>query len=70
MRELGTGGQVQQLGRLLRDGVEHPGSAPKPFMRPALDSRAQAALQAVGETIKKRLTKEGLNASGVDLESA
>lgn len=50
------------------EGVAHPGAAPKPFMRPALDSQAQAALLAVGEAIKKRLTKQGLDASGVELE--
>lgn len=54
---------------LFSNGIQHPGSRAKPFMRPALDSQAQAALLAVGETIKKRLTKEGLNASGVDLEA-
>lgn len=55
---------------LFRDGVDHPGIAPKPFMRPALDSQSQAALLAVGEAIKKRLTKQGLDASGVDLEAS
>lgn len=55
---------------LMRDGVDHPGAAPKPFLRPALDSQSQAALMAVGEAIKKRLTKQGLDASGVDLEAA
>lgn len=54
---------------LMRDGVDHPGIKPKPFMRPALDSQSQAALLAVGEAIKKRLTKQGLDASGVDLEA-
>ena len=54
---------------LMRDGVHHPGSAPKPFLRPALESQAQAALLAVGEAIKKRLTRQGLDASGVDLEA-
>lgn len=53
---------------IFSDGVQHPGSAPKPFLRPALDSQAQAALLAVGEAIKKRLTKQGINASGVELE--
>ncbi len=50
------------------DVVDHPGFAEKPFMRPALDSQASQALLAVGEAIKKRLTKQGLDASGVDLE--
>jgi hypothetical protein len=38
-------------------------------MRPALDGKAGEALVAVGEAIKKRLTKQGLDASGVDLEA-
>lgn len=53
---------------LLRDGVDHPGATAKPFLRPALDSQAQNAVVAVGEAIKKRLTKQGLDASGVDIE--
>jgi len=36
-------------------------------MRPALDSKAQEALKTVGEAIKKRLTKQGLDVSGVDI---
>ena len=56
-------------GRFVGPIVSHPGAAPKPFMRPALDSQSQAALLAVGEAIKKRLTKQGLDASGVDLEA-
>ena len=52
---------------LMRDGVDHPGARPKPFMRPAVDTKTQEALLAVGEAIKKRLTKQGLEASGVYL---
>lgn len=55
---------------IMRNGVDHPGAAPKPFLRPALDSQSQAALVAVGEAIKKRLTKQGLDVSGVDLEAS
>lgn len=54
---------------LFSNGVQHPGATPKPFLRPALDSQSQAALVAVGEAIKKRLTKQGLDASGVELEA-
>lgn len=51
----------------------HPGTAPKPFMRPAIDSQAQTAVLAAGEYIKKRLaTKNGLDTAdieiGIDLE--
>jgi len=52
------------------EGVDHPGINAKPFMRPALSSKSSEALMAVGETIKKRLTKQGLDASGVDLEGS
>lgn len=48
--------------------VDHPGARPKPFMRPALDARAQDAVIATGEKIKQRLTKEGIDASDVLLE--
>ncbi|MCG2586493.1 HK97-gp10 family putative phage morphogenesis protein [Massilia sp. TS11] len=48
--------------------IHHPGAKPKPFMRPALDSRATEALQAVGDAIKARLTKQGLDTSAIDIE--
>lgn len=51
-----------------QDGKLHPGFDAKPFFRPALDSQAGAAVKAVGETIKVLLTKNGLNASGVDID--
>lgn len=53
---------------IMRNGANHPGAAPKPFLRPALDTQSGAALVAVGEAIKKRLNKQGLNASGIDVE--
>lgn len=49
--------------------AHHPGAKPKPFMRPALDQQANAAISATAEYIKKRLAKKhGLAASGVDVE--
>lgn len=41
--------------------VQHPGIRPKPFMRPALDSQAQAAIAAVAAQIRARLTKAGID---------
>lgn len=41
--------------------VSHPGARPHPFMRPALDSEAQRALEAVGAAIRRRLTKQGID---------
>lgn len=57
------------FGKTLTRSVDHPGAQPHPFMRPALDSRAQDAIVAAAEYIKKRLTKEGLNASGVEISA-
>ncbi len=49
--------------------LAHPGMQKKPFMRPALDGKAGAAVQAIGEYIKKRLqTKEGIDTSGITIE--
>lgn len=47
----------------------HPGTNPRPFMRPALDAQAGAAVAAAGEYIKKRLaTKHGLDTSEINIE--
>lgn len=48
--------------------VTHPGTAPRPFMRPAIDSQAQNAILAAGEYIKKRLsTKHGLDTAEIEI---
>lgn len=65
----GKKGGFLSFGGLFRKSVTHPGAKAKPFMRPALDSKANDAIQAVGEQIRKRLTKQGLNASaGLEVE--
>lgn len=43
---------------LAREVVDHPGSAPKPFMRPALDNSQREAVNAAADYIRKRLAKE------------
>lgn len=53
---------------VFRKEVAHPGAKPRPFMRPALDAQAGAATVAVGEYVKKRLTKEGLDVAHVMVE--
>lgn len=56
-------------GKYQGTGTLHPGFKEKPFMRPALDGRASAALVAVGEHIKKRLTKQGIDTADVEIEA-
>lgn len=59
---LSFGGSVVQ-------SVEHPGQQARPFMRTALDARAQDAVIAAAEYMKERLsTKEGLDTAGVLIE--
>lgn len=53
---------------LRREVVHHPGARPKPFLRPAADSEAQAALQAMGDYIRRRLSKQGIDVPDPDVE--
>lgn len=49
--------------------VQHPGAKPHPFMRPALDARANAAVNAAAAYMKSRLaTKHGLDTAHIRLE--
>ena len=43
---------------LARTEVHHPGAKKKPFMRPALDSKAQQAVQTLAQYIRARLPRE------------
>ena len=63
-------------GKMLRllDGtrvrsVNHPGFAKKPFMRPAADTRAHAAVEAFRDYMRRRLEKEGLDLPDPEPES-
>jgi HK97 gp10 family phage protein len=53
--------EALSFGGAIAGEVDHPGSRPKPYMRPALDSKAQAAIAAVGAKIRERLTLAGIN---------
>ena len=55
----GAGGLL--IGGQVVGAADHPGARPKPFMRPAFDTRSAAALQAVAAKIRERLTAEGIN---------
>lgn len=57
-------------GRFVGKIINHPGAKAKPFFRPALESQTEAAISAIAAQIKKRLTKEGLDASDIDTGAA
>lgn len=44
--------------------VDHPGTAPRPFMRPAADAAFTAAVEAYKKKLRERLTRQGLNTPG------
>lgn len=48
--------------------VEHPGAAPKPFMRPALDNNAQRVTLLIAEHMRNRIAKHGVNVADLDFE--
>jgi HK97 gp10 family phage protein len=55
--------------RFVGPTVFHPGSEPRPFMRPALDAKANEAVIATANYTRDRLqSKHGLDTSGVVLE--
>lgn len=43
---------------MAREVVDHPGTSPKPFMRPALDNSQREAVDAAASYIRQRLEKE------------
>jgi len=48
---------VGREGAVVRKVVQHPGIGAAPFMRPAFDSRKDAAVARVGEMLKKAIEK-------------
>lgn len=50
-----SGKALAAMGRILGEKVDHPGAPPKPFMRPALDSKTQPAIDAVANYLKNRI---------------
>jgi HK97 gp10 family phage protein len=41
--------------------VNHTGAKAKPYLRPALDSKAEESTRAVANKIRQRLTEQGIN---------
>lgn len=63
------GRKILSFGGLFFQSVKHPGMRARPFMRPALESQAQAAVVAAAEYMKQRLaTREGLDTAHIMIE--
>lgn len=61
-------GALSVRGRVVRS-VNHPGFKKRPFMRPALDGQASAAVIAAAQYMRQRLaTKHGLDTAEVRLD--
>jgi len=56
-----NGGTIYIEGRPIGPFVDHFGARAMPFMRPALDGQASAAVTETAAYIRKRLTAEGIN---------
>lgn len=54
-------GGLQINGQFVGGAVEHPGSRPRPFMRPAADAQFSAAVAAVQKKVRDRLRAQGLD---------
>ncbi len=46
------------LAGLFKEVIKHPGATKKPFMRPALDNKAQDAIDTMADYIRERIPKE------------
>jgi hypothetical protein len=55
-------------GLIVIGGVRHPGMPAQPWLRPAFDSRKDAAAQAVGEVLREAVEKARIAAEGRDEE--
>lgn len=60
-------GGALAFGGGLHKSVVHPGAKPHPFLRPALDGQAEAALNAAAQYMRARLEKKGVDTSGIDV---
>ena len=49
-------------------GKLHPGFAPRPFMRPALDNKVPEIVAAVTNYVKNRLTKQSLDVGHIEID--
>ena len=46
------------LAGVFKEAVQHPGATKKPFMRPAIDNKAQDAIETMADYLRDRIPKE------------
>lgn len=64
-----AGGGVLKIGEhFVAGAVQHPGFAAKPFLRPALDTKADEAIKAFGERLRSYLQSKTAFTAPVTLE--
>lgn len=69
LNRMAARGSLQIGGNFIGASVVHPGARKKPFLRPALDTKAREAVVAAANYIKRRLhTKHGLDTSTVEID--
>jgi HK97 gp10 family phage protein len=52
---------AMQFGGVTTKSVQHPGTRPQPFMRPAIDISLPQVVEAFTRKMRERLTKQGLD---------
>ena len=61
-------GGALSFGGIFAKSVEHPGATPHPFMRPALDQTASAAVIAAANYMEKRIASGGIDTGDILIE--
>ena len=62
------GGGWLFFGGLFAKSIDHPGLSPRPFMRPALDTQANAAVLTAANYMKNRLaSKHGIDTADIQI---
>jgi len=57
------GGSLKIGQNFVGQSVMHPGARPRPFLRPAMDTMAQAAHTAIADQLRKKLQRIGRNSA-------
>ncbi len=62
------GGPMKIGNNVFEGPIQHPGFAPKPFMRPAFDAKADDATKAFGDYLRSQIKDKGYEVAGLEPE--